>query len=184
MALIDFLRSNDLNFILAQVAGLITAVLAMVSVQLKDMKNILIMGVVTNALTVTNYWLLGEMSGAWICIIAIVQTLWIYHYTKNDRRFPKRLNYIFMVLYTAVVILTFGKAVDVLAWIAAIAFACAVVQIETSRYRLIIIVNSLSWVVYDLLTRSYTMAITHSLIFCSVVIAIIRLDRKQIVRDK
>lgn len=175
----DFLRNNDLNFLLAQLAGLITAVLAMFAVQLKDMKNILIMGVITNALTVANYWLLGEMSGAWICLIAIVQTLWIYYYGVGNRRFPKRLNYIFMILYTIVVVLTFERIFDVLAWVAAIAFALAVVQVETSKYRLIIMINSLSWIAYDLVTRSYTMAITHALIFLSVVIAIMRLDMKK-----
>ncbi len=179
MSFLEFLKNNDTNFILAQIAGLVTAVLAMFAVQLKDMKNILIMGVITNALTVANYWLLGEMSGAWICIIAIVQTLWIYYYGRSQRRFPKRLNYMFMLLYSAAVLLTFGKVYDVLAWIAALAFALAVVQQESSKYRLIIMVNSLSWIIYDLVTRSYTMALTHSLIALSVVIAIFRLDLKK-----
>lgn len=179
MAMMELLQSYETNFILAQIAGFITAILAIIAVQLKEMKSILLMGVVTNALTVTNYWLLGEMSGAWICLIAIVQSLWIFYYSKDGRRFPKRLNYIFMLLYSVAVFVAYQNIYDILSWVAAICFALAVVQLESSKYRLIICINSLSWIVYDIMTRSYTMGLTHGLIFLSTVIAIIRLDRKQ-----
>ena len=179
MGILELFRNYEVNFLLAQLVGLVTAVLAVFSVQLKTMKNVLIMGIFTNLFTVINFWLLGEMSGAWVCLIAIAHTVWIYSFNVGGKRFPKRLNYLFIALYSAAVALTFGGLYDVLAWIAAMAFAVAVVQAETSRYRLIIVVNSLSWIVYDLLTRSYTMAISHSLIFISAIIGIYRLDIKK-----
>ena len=179
MDLLEIFRNYEVNFLLAQLVGLVTAILAIFSVQLKTMKNVLMLGIFSNLFTVINYWLLGEMSGAWVCLIAIVHTVWIYNYNRGGKRFPKRLNYVFIALYSAAVALTFGGLYDVLAWIAAMAFAVAVVQVETSRYRLIIVVNSLAWIIYDLLTRSYTMAISHSLIFISAIIGIYRLDIKK-----
>ena len=179
MGVLELFQNYDVNFLLAQLVGLVTAILAIFSVQLKDMKHVLIMGIFTNLFTVINYWLLGEFSGAWVCLIAIVHTVWIYNYNIKGRRFPKRLNYVFIALYSAAVALTFGGFYDVLAWIAAMAFAIAVVQTETSKYRLIIVVNSLAWIIYDLITQSYTMAISHSLIFISALIGIYRLDIKK-----
>lgn len=167
------------NFILAQVVGVITAIFAVVAAQQKEMKPILVLQVLTNAAVVINYLLLGEMSGAWTCLVAIAQTVWIYFYTQKGKEFPRLLNFIFMVLYTIVAFLTYKKPYDLLAWAGAISYALGVAQLEPKRYRLIMVFNATFWIIYDLFTKSYTMAITHTFILLSIVIGIVRLDLKR-----
>lgn len=175
----ELFHGVEWSFIAAQIAGLMTAAIAIWTTQLKDMKWVLILQVLSNLLTVVNFGLLSEWSGAWICFVAIAQTLWIYYYTRDQKRFPKRLNYLFMLLYTVVVALTFTAAYDILAWVAALAYAFAVVQMETSKYRLFIMVNASCWILYDFITGAYTLMLTQILILLSVIIAIVRLDRKK-----
>ena len=73
-----------MNFIIAQWVGIITTVVALLSVQFKRVELILIGQIISNLLVALSYWLLGGMSGAWICILAAVQTVIIFFLDKAN----------------------------------------------------------------------------------------------------
>ena len=76
------------TFILAQIVGILTTVSAVISMQFKDMKWVLVSQVVSNLLTALNLALLGGLSGAGICITATVQTVVIFMYKLKDKQLP------------------------------------------------------------------------------------------------
>lgn len=180
----NFFHDLELSFIMAQVFGLLTALVSIYTVQLKDMKPILLLNVLCNVLSVVTFYFAGGMSGAWVCLIAIIQSLWIYDYTRQGRSFPVWLNYIFIALYSGAILFTMKYAYDLLPGLAAIMYALGAVQKDSGKYRLFILVNSLSWIVFDLFTGAYTMIITHGLILVSILVAMIRLDRKRTAVDE
>lgn len=60
---------------------------------------------------------------------------------------------------------------------AAVLFALSVVQTKAGKYRLIILVNSLLWIAYDIIISApVPMLVTHAIAVVSVIVGIIRLD--------
>ena len=65
--------------------SMITAVIAILSVQLKNMKGILATQLIGNTLAASTYFLMGGFTGAGVSIIAVVQTVVMYFYNAKDK---------------------------------------------------------------------------------------------------
>lgn len=164
-----------INFI-AQAIGVLTAVCAVITVQFKNIRSILLGEIAANLLVALNFALLGGLSGAGVCILATVQTIWIYYYNRRKKGFPMPLNIGFMVGYTVVSALSFSGFPSVLSWIAAILYALSVTQPNAKKYRIYMLLNSLIWVVYDIDLHAWTQILTHGFLAVSVLTAMARLD--------
>lgn len=166
-------------FIMAQIVGIFATVCSLVIVQFKNIRHILIGEIAANLLVSINYAMLGGISGAGVCMLAIAQTVWIYFYTKKDRTFPIPATIICILGYTAISIFSYGGWISIISWLAAIAYALSVVQTQSSKYRIYMLINSALWVAYDIFTGAYTTIITHGFLIVSILAAMIRMDRKQ-----
>ena len=167
------------TFFLAQVIGVLVTVTSIVSVQFKNLRYILIGSVLSNLLVSLNYALLGGLSGAGVCILATVQTFWIYLYNRKEASFPLPLNLGFMAGYTIVSALSFNGVPSVLSCLAAYLYALAVAQSDSKMYRVFMLLNSFLWIAYDIYTRAYTTIFTHGFLVVSILLAMYRLDRKK-----
>ena len=171
-----------MNFIIAQWLGIITTVVALLSVQFKRMELILIGQIVSNVLVALSYWLLGGLSGAWICILAAVQTLIIFFLDrsnlKNKNRKKEMLLVLFVMAYVIGTMIVYVDWRDIVAGVCAVLFVLAIVQSESGKLRIIMMVNALLWIIYDYKTKAYTNILTHGLELLSILIAMVRLDRK------
>lgn len=171
-----------MNFIIAQWVGIITTVVALLSVQFKRVELILIGQIISNVLVALSYWLLGGMSGAWICILAAVQTVIIFFLDKADIKNKSRkkmfLLILFVMAYVVGTMIVYKDWRDIVAGVCAILFVLAIVQSESGKLRIIMMVNALLWIIYDYKTKAYTNILTHGLELLSILIAMIRLDRK------
>lgn len=172
-----------MNFVIAQWLGVITMVVALLSVQFKNVEYILIGQIISNVLVALSYGLLGGLSGAWICILAAIQTVIIYFFDKlemtNREKKKSRLLIVFALGYVIGTIVVYKDWRDVVAGVCAILFVLAIVQTESGKLRMIMMANSLLWIVYDYKTEAYTNILTHGLELLSILTAMIRLDRKQ-----
>ena len=170
----------NISFIIAQCLGLLTTLLAVVSVQFKNVRLILISQIIMNLLVAVNYALLGGLSGAWICILATLQTTITFFIDKYCSKNPERIHNILLPFFTAGYII--GTVIvykdwnDIVSCVCAILFVLAILQTDSSKYRKIIILNALLWVIYDITTMAYTSILTHGLEAVSILIAMIRLD--------
>ena len=169
----------NMTFYIAQLVGILTAVCAVVAVQFKSIKNILIGEIIANLLVALNYILLGGLSGAGVCVLATAQTIWIYFLGRKEKKFPLPLNICFMIGYIIVSLLSFNGFPSILSAIAALLYAMSVTQEESKAYRVYMLLNSLVWIVYDVYTHAYTTILTHGFLVISIIIAMVRLDRKQ-----
>ena len=167
------------TFILAQIVGILTTVSAVISMQFKDMKWVLVSQVVSNLLTALNLALLGGLSGAGICITATVQTVVIFMYKLKDKQLPTEFSIVFAAVYTVCSLAAYNSVFDIIALIAALTYAMSVIQAKSSAYRIYILINSLLWVAYDISIGAYTAIITYVILITSIVIAMIRIDFKK-----
>ena len=165
-----------MDFILAQVISILTTTFAVLSMQFKGMKPVLICQLICNLFCSTTYILLGAYSGSLICLIAIVQCLVVFFYTKKEIQPPVAIIFVFMALYVAASAFLFQSFADLFSAMGAVFFAIGMTQKSASAARLWYVANPVCWIFYDVFTQAYGNILTHGLIFTSTLIAIIRLD--------
>lgn len=173
-----------MNFYIAQGIGIIIAVIAIASVQLKNLRKILICQIVVNTLSALNYTLLGGLSGAGVNLFAIVQTIWIYLFNIKNKPFPMTSSIGCMVVYLAISLFSFSGFPTVLSCTAALLYALSVMQTDAKKYRVFCLFNSLVWIGYDVYTCAYTTIFTHGFLVISILTAMYRLDRKKAGKSK
>ena len=76
-----------MEFYIAQGISIVTALVAILSMQLKNMKSILVFQITANLLAASTYFLLGGFSGAGISLIAIIQLIVMFFYNKKNTKF-------------------------------------------------------------------------------------------------
>ena len=165
-----------MEFYIAQGISIFTAIVAILSMQLKSMKNILIATIAANLLAASTYFLLDSFSGAGISLIAIIQLIIMYIYNKKDKTPHKIVVGLFIAAYTIYSIINFKNIMDIFPLMAAICFALGVAQKKPSMFRIFGLLNPLCWLVYDIYSLAYINSLMRVGIFTSAFISMIRLD--------
>ena len=171
-----------MDFWFAQIVGIITTVVALVSVQFKDEKIILLGEIIANFLSAVSFGLLGGLSGAWVCVLAAFQSTLMFFLNKSTH--PKRKTWKYLIsggcaiVYLIGNIITYTSWPDIIVCICAFIYTYAVMQDTSKNMRTVIGTNMLLWIIYDLIIGAYTTMITHLLSALSIATAKLRLDRK------
>ena len=171
-----------MDFYIAQGISVVAGILAVLMMQQKNMRTILIFQIVVNLTASLNYLILGGDSGAFISLLAILQATVVFLYNRKNAKPHLVVNILFMAGYLACSVYNIVDSMDfmeLLPAIAAICYSMSLVQEKTLNFRLWSAVNPACWLVYDLYTMSYVMFIVHLSIFISAVVGIIRLDMKK-----
>lgn len=168
-----------MNFIIGQVISVIALLISVVIAQFKDVRYILLGEIASNLTVALSYLFLGGMSGAWVCIVAAIQTWIIYRMNKKDisEQVRKRILCVFALIYVIGTVIVFRGWADILTCICALLYLMAVSRAEGVAYRRYMILNSLLWVVYDIVTMAFVNVITHGTLLVSLIIARCRLDK-------
>jgi hypothetical protein len=170
------MMNQEVAYYIAQGISVATAVIAILSVQLKNMKGILVTQLIGNFLASSTYFLLGGFTGAGVSIIAVVQTVIMYLYNVKDKKPHVAVTVAFISAYVLNAALTYSSAFDILPAVAAVCYALSVVQTKPMAFRFFNIWNPLCWIFYDVYKGAHVNFLTHLGIFISVVIACVRLD--------
>lgn len=169
----------ELAFYIAQGISIVTGVLAIVMMQLKNMKTILLFQIIVNLMASFNYLLLGGDSGAFISLLAIIQSIVMFVYSAKKKKPHPAVLISFVASYVGISIyniISSGEIIGILPALAAICFCMSLVQEKPSVFRVWGALNPSFWLPYDLLTRSYVMFFVHLGILISTIIAMVRLD--------
>lgn len=165
-----------MEYILSQIIGIFVCLFTVASMQLKNIKTVLLCMLISNGLATLSYVLLGEVSAFAICLIGTTQSLIFYLLRKYEKEEPRWIYPIVFSAYIACSALTFKQPLDIMPAAAALFGGLAVVQKASSAYRIVILFNAVTWVIYDIYVGAYTMLITHSLATISALSGIVRID--------
>lgn len=172
-----------MNFIIAQLIGIVATVCAVIATQFRTIKAVLWMGIITNLLTALNYMLLGMLSGTWICIVAAVQAIVMdfmnQRTLKTDGKSRLIVLLIFAVIYVIGSVIVFEKWIDIFPCICALIYTLSVYQKDILRYKIISILNPSTWIIYDVATKAYTTVGMRVILIALIGIAIIRIIRER-----
>lgn len=165
-----------MEFYIAQIISIFTAIIAILSMQMKTMKSILFTQITANLLASSTYFLLGGFSGAGISLIAIIQLIVMFFYNKNNKEPHKLVIGLFILAYIIYSIFNFKLFIDLFPLLAAIFFALGIAQKKPAVFRIYGALNPLCWLIYDLSTAAYINSLMRLGIFISCLIAMIKID--------
>ena len=168
-----------LSYVLS-ILGLIS-MLAASLVKGKDMRLILSLVFAGNLLMALSYLLNGNgLNGAASCFVGSAQTLVNFFFERKNRNIPIWLIIVYGISFVFVNVIVGGfNLLGALAIIACLTFVLSIAQKNGARYRLWVVLNTVLWCVYDVLTVSYAALITHTVMLVFTVAGMIIHDRKQ-----
>ena len=171
-----------MNFIIAQFVGILGGIVSVGCVQFKNERILLGGQFLGNALLALNLGLLGSLSGAWICILASIQTLIIYCINKNCKESAYKNKVIVSILFAAAylvgTIFTYRVWSDIIVCICAFLYTLTIFQKDSGKMRTVLIINMCLWVFYDFMVGAYTNILSHGFTLLSAATAKLRLDKK------
>ena len=166
-------------FIVAQIFGILVIISNVLSMQMKQKKHMIIMFMLANLFSVLNFILLQSYSGAVICFFSIIQIFINYYFEKKGHEVPKILIGIYIVISIIIGLITFKIYIDILPIVSSILYTLSIVQKEEKNIRRILLVNSISWTIYEFMSMAYTAGISDALMAVSALIGMYRFDLKK-----
>lgn len=167
-------------FIIAQFFGILVIIANVLSMQMKNKKQIILMFILANLFSAINFILLQSYSGAVICFFAIIQTFINKIFEKKQQQVPKIIIVIYIVISIILGLITFNNIIDILPIICSILYTITIIQDYEKNIRRISLVNIILWIIYDIACQAYTAAISDSLMTISTIIGIYRFDYKEV----
>lgn len=172
----------DWNFIIGQIISVLVLIVSViVTACFKNINYILIGEVVMNLLVALSFVFLGGWSGAWICIVATIQTLILFWCNKHQisKQTRKILCLAFLAVYVVGTVVVYKSWADIISCLCAFLYVMAVISENSSNYRWFIILNSACWVIYDASIYAWVAIITHGITLISCIVGKIKLDKKK-----
>lgn len=167
-------------FIVAQFFGILVIIANVLSMQMKNKKQIILMFVLGNLFSAINFILLQSYSGAVICFFAIIQTCINKIFENKQQQVPKIIIGIYIVISIILGVITFNNIIDILPIICSVLYTLTIIQEKEKNIRRISLVNIILWMIYDIVCQAYTATISDLLMTISTIIGMYRFDRKTI----
>ena len=163
---------------IAQLIGLVGLVLSLLSFQQKKRKNIMLCQMTASLAFCTQLFMLGAITGGCVDLISTVRTA---IFANNGKKWAtSRLwLYLFILLMIGAGILTWENAWSLLPILGAVLSTVALWMKEERYIRLISLFVGPCWLIYNLVNGAYTGALNELLAMTSIVIGMIRHDRKK-----
>ncbi len=161
-----------MNETLSYAASLLAMLIGFIEPFNKKMTVVLVFSFVANLLVGVSYILVGGISGALICVVAGIQLLVNFTFAARGKKIPIWLIFVYSAAYCVVNISTFTNWYDIFSLCAALGFVFSMAQSNPKYYRLLLITNMGSWLIYDIFATAYGNMIMHISSVITIVVAI------------
>lgn len=166
-------------YYIGQALGIIVTIGAILTLQLKNKKHMLLVSAAVNILAALNILLLDSFSsGVIINLVAVIQIIFSLYHDKKKTEVRTWEKILFLALYVAGGAIGISAPIDVLSIVAAIFYMLAMFQKKEQRIRIFLMGNMLSWTVYHAVLGSTAIFAQLAGIISSV-IALIRYRNKK-----
>ena len=182
--LISSFQSGDVRIIAGQILGFIAFIVATISFQGKQQRTIMIMQSVSTAVFAINLYLLGAYTGMMLNIVGCIRSIL---YTFRNKYDWIGSFYVASVFFVASIICATYTGFNGEGFRAMLPLAGMILttlasrEKEASKVRLFTLLNSPFWLVYNATIKPPSIGgiFTEIFVMSSIVIGMIRLDRKK-----
>ena len=157
---------------------------AVLGMQFKDMKVILVSQVIANGLLGIQCIIGGTAATGGVVFLGTLQTAVSFVFVYKKKSFPIWLTGLFILGYTAITVIGFfnpavtSSPLDILTMLASWFFAVSMVQEKSWLCRLYSLANLLLWIIYEIILMPSGL-ITHGIILPCTIVSILRNDRAE-----
>lgn len=160
----------------SMICGIISVITVAGSMLFKNIRTVLIINFLCNIAGAMPYMVKGEFSACGLYFVAAAQCAVFLGYRFLKKEPPKYFTGVFAAMFILVSVLAFKKPLDILAMLAAVTCALALSQKTSTGYRVIMVINGVLWLVFDILSKTYDMLPAHIITAAVALIGIARLD--------
>jgi len=171
-------------FILAQIFGLLASAAYIASVQFKKKSHILLLMLSNSLLGIVSFALLEAWAGTIIYVVGTFVATTIYLLEKHDKKVSWPIIVAFVVAEIVPWTIGYQDWYDILPLAGTLLWIVSMLQRDENRLRWFIIISSVLWVIYEVITNAYVMVLTDGFAVASAVIAIIRFRKGKDVKTK
>lgn len=164
--------------IAAQIVGIFGIVLSLLSFQLKQRKYIMLFQMTASLMFSTQLFMVGAITGGCLDLISFVRTLIFANNSKKWASSPLWLvGFILVMIATG--IMTWENLWSILPIMGSILSTVALWMKRERNIRLVSLLVGPCWMVYNVVTGAYTGALSEVIAMTSIVIGLLRHDRKK-----
>lgn len=162
----------------AHLLGALAIILGFVGYQCKRRKTITWMQAAIDTCFGVQYFLLGAYTGTFMDVIGVIRNVTMASLSE-DKKKRTIFTGVFVALLVASCLFTWAGPVSLLAMAGK---TCSTVSFGVTNpkiLRLLTVPSCVLWIIYDILCGSYTGIVYESIKLCSVLIALVRYDRRR-----
>ena len=160
--------------ILAQILALFAILFWVISILLKNKKNILLMQVIANGIYGIEYLLLGAFSAASMNFLSFLRLLVYYFYALLNIKMPKWILFVFIALVLLFGIITYDGLISLLPIIITVLYTYAFWQNNLNVAKIIYLVAAIIWIYYNYEVGAYVGIIGNALEITTGLISLIK----------
>ena len=176
-----YLISEVTMFLAAQLLGIFSTLAAILCVQARSARGVLLGQILANGFSGLSYALLGSFSGAWICFLAAFHSFLVTYrrkqYSSRRKNWIILVSVVFAAAYLWGAIISYSHWSDIISTICALLFVLTIAQEDASKMRNVMFFSMSLWIVFDFSVGAYTNVITHGSTIVSLISAKLRLDQ-------
>lgn len=166
--------------IAVQLVGFAGTGVMFLSYQCKENKKLFIMQMLSNIAYILHFFMLGAFSGSLNLIVSLLRNIVLINSKKNWAKSDIWLK-LFIGLHIAVTLFTWQNAFSLLPCIGMIAMVVSSWSRNGKKVRMAnLFINSPSWLIYDIYSRSYAGIFCELLLLASVIISFLRYGIKSL----
>lgn len=166
-----------MDFIVAQILGVIAPIMVIIAAQAKTKKGYLLLYEIAYALFVINMVLLKGYAGAINNAILIFLTIIANKY--ENKKIPRHIMVIFLVIIIICNFITFQNLYSILPAIASIIYLIILMNDNMKKIRKYNLVLRSLWIIYDFVIMAYTTFILDIISLISTIVSIIKYDKEK-----
>lgn len=164
--------------IAAQIVGIFGIAFSLLSFQLKQRKHIMLFQMTASLMFSAQLFMVGAITGGCLDMISFIRTLIFSNNTKKWASSPLWL-FGFIGVMIATGIMTWENPWSLLPILGSILSTVALWMKKERNIRLISLLVGPCWMVYNIVTGAYTGALSEVIAMTSIVIGLLRHDRKK-----
>ncbi len=169
--------------IISQMLGILAIIAYAIAPHQKNKKGVLVFQLIASILYALQYSLLYAFSAVITNVIGGIKNCIFYFYEKNEKNIPQKILWGYIVVILLLGIVTFGGIYTLIPIIMSVLSAYAVWQNNLTVYRVLTIVVSTAWIIYNYIVGAYVSIFGNVFQLISTIIAMIRLDLKKSVSE-
>ena len=149
---------SNVYFIFAQVFGGIATLILCLSYVVKSKKGFLLLGLFGDTMYGISFLFVSSWSAGAIALLSCLQFVFVYYYEKKNKKLPKSIAFVFIVMFLIAGILTWSSAWDIIPLASYIWYTFALYVDDVKSIRLMYVLPNLLLVVYDIMVMAYASA--------------------------